>query len=523
MPTTPYARLLVALNGGTAAAGGIEAAASDSVTFAYESTVGWPAQPAPYLEIYEAPLNWAPDPLTGWIETDGGGWKYYGTTPPPAIAAPDAAHFGKVACQLVVGGGLKAGKLSADMTSGATILVRSASVGLESTAARETTEFDPIRSWIGAIQRDLRLLEAALASGGGVPTSRTITAGAGLTGGGSLAADRTIAVATADASITVNADSIEASGNFVAKDITTTGAVAVTKSGIGTTKTLGVGLINATASGSQVSPMLVGSAKHSGGTQHNFGVQNEPQSSSRQIIRHTYGTGDPATTPPANTMFTEDTSDPNFGASTQCSTFVASSGGNGFRLANNGGGIKENGSARCIVQNATAGEPLEMLSSTSTGNTGARFQLTADAGTPTAGTFLRVGFGSGSFSTEVFSISAATATRGRVYVNSIPIGWNIVTTAVNAACAIGDRVLVQGGGITIPLPAVPSVVSTRDADIIVVEVNGGVLGSPITINAAAGDLINGAASVTIGVPFGSLTLCHDGDGTNWRIVGSHLL
>jgi len=42
-----------------------------------------------------------------------------------------------------------------------------------------------------------------------VRTSRTITAGAGLTGGGDLSADRTIDVATADTSMTINADSIQ--------------------------------------------------------------------------------------------------------------------------------------------------------------------------------------------------------------------------------------------------------------------------------------------------------------------------
>lgn len=45
---------------------------------------------------------------------------------------------------------------------------------------------------------------------GDVPVSRTITAGAGLTGGGDLSADRTInVVANADASIVVNADDIQ--------------------------------------------------------------------------------------------------------------------------------------------------------------------------------------------------------------------------------------------------------------------------------------------------------------------------
>jgi hypothetical protein len=42
-----------------------------------------------------------------------------------------------------------------------------------------------------------------------VQTARTLTAGAGLTGGGDLSADRTFNVAAADSSITVNADSIQ--------------------------------------------------------------------------------------------------------------------------------------------------------------------------------------------------------------------------------------------------------------------------------------------------------------------------
>jgi hypothetical protein len=134
-------------------------------------------------------------PSTGWVATDGGGWKYYGTTPPPTIAAPDAAHFGKVAAQLVVGGGLRDGVLSSDMTSGCTVLVRSASVGLESVAHRETTEFDAVRAWVGSIQRDLRLLETSLAAvGANAAISGTVGAvprisGANTLGAGSLTDD----------------------------------------------------------------------------------------------------------------------------------------------------------------------------------------------------------------------------------------------------------------------------------------------------------------------------------------------
>jgi len=153
------------------------------------------------------------------------------------------------------------------------------------------------------------------------------------------------------------------------------------------------------------------------------------------------------------------------------------------------------------------------------GDTDACWDFSASAGTRTAGAFVKIRDGGGT----VFEVSSATATRGRLKVNGIPIGWNIVTTGINATVAIGDRVHVQGGAITITLPAVPSVVSTRDVDIMILEINGGVLGTPITVTAAAGDLINGAATAIIGVGFGSMMLSHDGDGTNWRIVASHLL
>ena len=450
MSTTPYARLLVSLNGGAAAAGGVEAAASDDVDFVYESTVGWPAQPAPYLEIYEAPLNWAPVPSTGWIETDGGGWKYYGTTPPPAIAAPDAAHFGKVACQLVVGGGLKAGKLSADMTSGVTILVRSASVGLESTAARETTEFDPIRSWIGAIQRDLRLLEAALASGGGVPTSRTITAGAGLTGGGSLAADRTIAVATADASITVNADSIEASGNFVAKDIATTGAVAVTKSGITNTPTRGVTIVNATNSGTQWGAQFGWSAIN-GGAQLNAGFQFEPQSSSRFIVRCAHlvgGTGVPSSSGPY-----WDLSDPNLGNGWFSDVFGVKSGGAGLRFLNasNRGGLDQDGSSNNRLKSYSGpGFVVEMYS---------------DAGSTLVATPISLaGTGKGRFVATVHTVTSTSNAVTMPLATSQEIRHTLTedTTVTFSGAVAGQRgaiEFVQGNtGYTVTMPTSGSAV-----------------------------------------------------------------
>ena len=104
MPSTPYSRLLLSIDGGDATAGASEAAAEASVQFVYESTAGWPATPAPYLEIFEYPLTWTPDPSAGWVQ-EGDAWRYYGSTPPPAIAAPSLATWGKVKAQIVVGAG----------------------------------------------------------------------------------------------------------------------------------------------------------------------------------------------------------------------------------------------------------------------------------------------------------------------------------------------------------------------------------------------------------------------------------
>jgi len=61
-----------------------------------------------------------------------------------------------------------------------------------------------------ALAATVAALDAATttALGTKVPTSRTVTAGAGMTGGGDLSADRTLDVVAANASITVAADSI---------------------------------------------------------------------------------------------------------------------------------------------------------------------------------------------------------------------------------------------------------------------------------------------------------------------------
>jgi hypothetical protein len=110
---------------------------------------------------------------------------------------------------------------------------------------------------------------------GGVPTTRTLTAGAGLTGGGDLSIDRTFNVIAANGSITVNADSIEvgvitdtnhgARGGGTLHSVVTT-SVAGFMSAADKTKLDGVatGATNITLSSSIPSTIVVGGSGSAG-------------------------------------------------------------------------------------------------------------------------------------------------------------------------------------------------------------------------------------------------------------------
>lgn len=80
---------------------------------------------------------------------------------------------------------------------------------ITATPGGRTFTIQRVGGWPGA--PDLRVDTCACPptiADGDVPLSRTITAGAGLTGGGDLSADRTINIANGDGSITVNANDI---------------------------------------------------------------------------------------------------------------------------------------------------------------------------------------------------------------------------------------------------------------------------------------------------------------------------
>lgn len=152
------------------------------------------------------------------------------------------------------------------------------------------------------------------------------------------------AIVNADVDAAAAIAGTKISPDFGSQAVATTGAVTITKSALGTTKTRGFTSVNATASGSQVSAQIGLSASHSGGTQHNAGWQLEPQTASNALSVWYYGTG---TGVPGSTAFYHASSDGNFGSAMFADAWVCrSTSTTGFRFdqSSNRGGMDQDGS-----------------------------------------------------------------------------------------------------------------------------------------------------------------------------------
>lgn len=162
MPTTPYAKLFLSINGGALSTGGVTVGPSDTVQLSAESTVGWdrPAtvfQITAYPEGWATPDGWTLNAMSGYIEYFANGDS--GVTP-PLITMPDgsdiaAGIWGKWKFRLLVNGG--GGQLT-DWDSG--VLIVSPNLGLHSVARGERGEFGGAQGqWAREIQRDMKVLD----------------------------------------------------------------------------------------------------------------------------------------------------------------------------------------------------------------------------------------------------------------------------------------------------------------------------------------------------------------------------
>jgi len=106
------------------------------------------------------------------------------------------------------GGGDGSAEEAAQYTFVRYVAVRTPNLSLRHPLAGETTQYKDPDGWAVAIQELQDALDTA--APGAVPATRQIIAGAGMTGGGDLSADRTLnVVANADGSITVNANDLQ--------------------------------------------------------------------------------------------------------------------------------------------------------------------------------------------------------------------------------------------------------------------------------------------------------------------------
>ncbi len=206
MPTTPYAKLLVSVNGGATTSGGITVVAGDTIQLSAESTVGWTQQ------RYEIWSGMDLFPLTvpaGW-STDGttGVFFYSTSATPPSFTIP--AGWGKLLLRLRVNDGADNTTLCDDSTA----LQVLSPTGLYDIAWGETSQFSTDEKWISAWREDLRLFEAVI-GGSVVPASLTFTATLPLrvNGGGS-------ANLTGNQTWTINAASGAAAGTMSAAHYT---------------------------------------------------------------------------------------------------------------------------------------------------------------------------------------------------------------------------------------------------------------------------------------------------------------
>ena len=134
----------------------------------------------------------------------------------------------------------------------------------------------------------------------------------------------------------------------------TTRVITINKDAIGTTKTVGEWLYNATNSSTQVSPMLAWSA-YNGGTRVNLALQWEPQSTSRGLLKFYYGTGTTAPASGGNTYY--DVQDSNLGEGFVSPGFyISSSIAVGFRFmdSSNRGGMDLDGSKNLRLKSYSA-------------------------------------------------------------------------------------------------------------------------------------------------------------------------
>lgn len=212
MPTTPYAKILVSVNGGGNTSGGLTVPSAATIVLSPESTVGW--GPSPKWEIYGFPSGYTAP--AGW-STDGTGVIFYTGVTPPGFTLPAAAtRWGKWMLRLTVNGNI--------IDEATALSMLSPLKSLRDIGIREGAQFGgALGQWIAELQADLRIIEA-------IAAGSTSVTGTGLWHSVSGALDAAASLGTTKQIYVVNAGGTDGAWVTVSGDATLSaaGVVAVT-------------------------------------------------------------------------------------------------------------------------------------------------------------------------------------------------------------------------------------------------------------------------------------------------------
>jgi hypothetical protein len=166
MPATPYAKLLVSVNGGALTSGGIDVPSGATLQFSGESTVGWKQQ---RYELYEYPEGFA-TPI-GWTLAADGTLFYASTAVPPLVTLPpNYTLWGPWSPRLKINEAIDDNATTIpNLIDETTICNMLSPRGQRMIAALEGVQFcTPTtlqKRWVRTLQRNQRILEGTLPLG----------------------------------------------------------------------------------------------------------------------------------------------------------------------------------------------------------------------------------------------------------------------------------------------------------------------------------------------------------------------
>lgn len=161
MSQPPYAKILVAVNAGAPASGGITVPSAATIALTGENTSFWGSQ---LWEIYDFPPGFVAP--AGWSTSSSGVIFYTGVTPPSFTLAAAATGWGKYMLRLTVNQGVKNNVLDKTMVDEASALSMLSPNGQHGLGFNETTQFGGARAQAAAeLSATLRAIEPLLVGG----------------------------------------------------------------------------------------------------------------------------------------------------------------------------------------------------------------------------------------------------------------------------------------------------------------------------------------------------------------------